>query len=74
MHDAGLSPRVGRVDASDARVRVRAAMNRDVQRAGQRDVGDVASASGDESPVLASPHARAEETLTHSFGMIAAVG
>ena len=49
-----------RVDATDARMRMRRAHEAGVQRAGEHDVLDVAPVSGEEAPVLLARERRAD--------------
>ena len=59
--DAGHRPRLLDVDAHDARMRLLAAAERDVQHAGQRLVVDVGAASGEQARVLDALDPRADE-------------
>ena len=65
VDDSGTLTRSLAVDLDEARVSVRAAQDRNVERFRERHVGDVAPAAGDQPLVLAAAHARAEQALAH---------
>ena len=71
---ARLPARFGRIDADDARVGMRAPVDRDVKQARVRHVVDVAAAPGDQPRVLAAAHSGAEQSLTHRGSSAAAAG
>ncbi len=60
VDDATMLPRAVGVDPREARVGVRAAVDRHVEHSRQRYVGDVPPAAGSEPLVLAAAHAGAE--------------
>jgi len=60
VHDPGPPPRFAGVDPDEAGVGVRAPVDSNMEHAGERDVGDVATTARDEPPVLPPAHAGAE--------------